>query len=233
MCLPVDPRLRALFDRLDLTSSLYAAEARDHARRLRAAVPFERWARLLDYGCGPGLVAGELAPYAAEIALWDALPSMRPWTEAATAAHPELHLVDLSRHAPPAHFDVILMSNVVQYFDDDELAAELERLGRALTPGGCIVVSDVPTPDRNLAVEALELLRFAASEGILAAAVREQARVWTAYRGMLRAGCFVLRSAADLQRLAATAGLRADILPVNLTHRRRRLSAVLRRADAS
>lgn len=224
---PAPPALEltGLFEALDPAASLYPAEARDFVRRLRAEVDLRRDARVLDFGCGLGFVAAELAPHVGEVCLWDPHPRMRERAAATVAALPNARPLDHpAAGGATARFDAIVANSVFQYLSDAEVAAALRRFHGWLTPAGRAIVADVATPGRNLVFEAVEVAVFAARSRVLVAALREQYRL-AAWLPLVRRATH-LRGADDLRRLGADAGLAVRILPRSLTFRRRRLAAV-------
>jgi SAM-dependent methyltransferase len=110
----------------------YAAQLE---RLMRSLVP--RAGRVLEVGCGLGdLIASVDAPSRVGI---DFSPVM---VEKARARHPdvEFHAVDVEHGVlPPGPFDAIILSDVIGFLDDIQLA--FERLAPLLAPGGRIVVT--------------------------------------------------------------------------------------------
>ncbi|HEX2203635.1 MAG TPA: amino acid adenylation domain-containing protein, partial [Longimicrobium sp.] len=159
-----------------------AAEMREWVEgtvaRIRALAP----RRVLEIGCGTGLLLHRLAPaceaYTATDVSEAALAAVRAGTEArGTAGRVRL----LRRPAEDFEgieaggYDAVVLNSVVQYFPGAEyLARVLEGAARALAPGGRIFVGDVrslPLLDPFLA--SVELFR--ADPGTPAAEVRRRA----------------------------------------------------------
>ncbi len=209
---------------------IFAEEARDHVARLRAAVPLSGTDRVLDFGCGFGYVGELLASLVEEVGLWDTAPRMLRLAAERSAHLPNVTVVDLAdgRPLPRGHYDLVLVTSVIQYMLPEELAGWPERWGAMLRPGGRIVVSDVPPPDVSGLAELVNMLVFASRRGILGHAVRDGVREFGRYVRVRRVNDLLRRTPADLAALAAGAGLSAERLPVNLTHRAGRFSMVLR-----
>ncbi len=211
---------------------IFVVEAHDHVARLSAAVPLRPADYVLDFGCGFGHVVELLAPVVAKIDYWDAAETMRRATAERTKHLPSATVVDLSDTVPAAaeeRYDLVLATSVIQYMQRGEVAEWLGRWRTMLRPGGRIVLSDVAPPGRSALGELAGMLMFAARHRFLVRALRDgvqEARRYTRSR-----------SAVDLQRwrpaelagAAAAAGLVAELLQTNLTHRRGRFSMVLRR----
>jgi amino acid adenylation domain-containing protein len=127
--------------------------------RIRALRP----TRVLEIGCGVGLLLQHLAPECAAYVGTDisasALERLERWMQGQEQfAHVRLlhgsatNLMGLQ----PGSFDTVVMNSVIQYFPDiDYLVAVLKRALRLLTPGGAIFLGDV----RNL--ESLTLFHSA------------------------------------------------------------------------
>jgi 2-polyprenyl-3-methyl-5-hydroxy-6-metoxy-1,4-benzoquinol methylase len=123
-----------------------AAEGADlagEARTIDAMVP--RGARVLDAGCGPGRVGGELARRGHTVVGVDVDPVL---IEAARTDHPEgsWHVGDLAELDLPAAgvaepFDVAVMAgNVLTFVAPGTEAEVLRRIRAHLAPGGRLVV---------------------------------------------------------------------------------------------
>jgi SAM-dependent methyltransferase len=123
-----------------------AAEGADlagEARLVDAMVP--RGSRVLDAGCGPGRVGGELARRGHTVVGVDVDPLL---VEAARADHPagDWHVGDLAELDLPAAgvaepFDVAVMAgNVLTFVAPGTEAEVLRRIRAHLAPGGRLVV---------------------------------------------------------------------------------------------
>lgn len=123
-----------------------AAEGADlhgEARFVDAMVP--RGARILDAGCGPGRVGGELARRGHAVVGVDVDPVL---IAAAEADYPEatwlvgdISELDLTTHGITQGFDAIVVAgNVMTFLAPSSEPAALDGLGRHLAPGGRIVV---------------------------------------------------------------------------------------------
>ena len=117
------------------------------ADRIRALKP----RRILEIGCGVGLVLEQLAPHCERYVGTDfsasALEKVLHWT----ARRPDLGHVELLQRSareltelPGGQFDTIVLNSVVQYFPDIHyLLAVLEDAVRLVQPGGRIFLGDI------------------------------------------------------------------------------------------
>lgn len=223
----------AYFDRVSGVTRRHQAEAADHVRRLRAAVVIQRGLRLLDFGCGPGLVGALLAPDVDRYLFWDAAPAVlqeaiRRLGRVASAVPAPADLAAL----PAESIDLILVNSVVQYMGPVELATWLPRWRRLLAPGGRLLLSDLPPPGEG-AIRALgDTLRFAASRGLLMRALPEAVGALARYSARRTRTPLFRPGTAELARLAAAAGLSTERLAENLTFRAGRYAVVLRPSGA-
>jgi amino acid adenylation domain-containing protein len=125
----------------------------DHTvRRIRALRP----ARVLEVGCGTGLLLFRLAPHCARYTATDVSAKALDYLRRQLPDRgPQLPVTLLQRPADDfsgfgeGEFDAVILNSVVQYFPGiDYLRGVLERAVRATRPGGFVFVGDV----RNLAL---------------------------------------------------------------------------------
>ena len=221
---------RAYWEQIEDRQEVFRAEARDHIARLRRLVPVGRETRTLDFGCGFGFAAEQLAPHVASIALWDGAANVRRRARARSAWLPNVELADLSNPdaaAAPA-YDLITVHSVVQYMSEAELLAWLTRWKRMLRPNGRLVLSDLIQPGASALRELLDYLAFSARAGFLGDAVLGGVREFANYFGARSSRPLLQVDAQRLGEWAAQAGLEVAWLPENLSHRRFRRTAILR-----
>jgi acyl-CoA synthetase (AMP-forming)/AMP-acid ligase II/predicted RNA methylase/acyl carrier protein len=138
------------------------------ARVLAAAREAHRSPRVLELGCGTGLLLFGVAPHCARYVGVDfseaALAHVRAQLDARGLGHVRLERLeadaaDALGDEPP--FDLVVLNSVVQYFPDVEyLAKVLEVAYAQLAPGGSIFIGDVRSL-RHLRMfhESIELAR--------------------------------------------------------------------------
>lgn len=123
-----------------------AAEGADlagEARLIDAMVP--RGSRILDAGCGPGRVGGELARRGHTVVGVDVDPVL---IEAARVDHPgsdwrigDLAELDLPAEGVTERFDIAVMAgNVITFVAPGTEPEVLRRIGAHLVPGGRLVI---------------------------------------------------------------------------------------------
>ena len=215
-------------------------EAREHVRRLASVVGIPAGAVVLDFGGGAGFVTEALSPMAAAVWWWDPSPAMRAAAAPRLAALPNARVAPVEAlvgaEEPPLRFDLILVNSVIQYMTPDELAGWLHAWRRLLRPEGRIVLSDLIAPGRALVWDALDQLSLGIRHGFLARAVVAGLGELGPIGAAIRRYGFTRLAPEELRRCASGARLEARVLPVSLTHRRRRFAAVLSvpgAADAS
>ena len=131
-----------------------AIPAEEMARWVQAAVDeVERLAprRVLEIGCGTGMLVARLAPGCAVYRAMDYSRTAVEQVAALCSRDPALAHVEVVRQAaddlsgcPDAGFDLVILNSVVQYFADaDYLVRVLRGAARAVAPGGHIYVGDV------------------------------------------------------------------------------------------
>jgi 2-polyprenyl-3-methyl-5-hydroxy-6-metoxy-1,4-benzoquinol methylase/ribosomal protein S18 acetylase RimI-like enzyme len=224
---------RSYWEQIEDRQEVFRAEARDHIARLRRLVAVDRGTRTLDFGCGFGFAAEQLAPHVASIALWDGAANVRRRARARIAWLPNVELADLSNpddaEAAPA-YDLITVHSVVQYMSEAELCEWLTRWKRMLRPNGRLVLSDLIQPGASALRELLDYLAFSARAGFLGDALVGGMREFANYFGARSSRPLLQVDATRLEEWAARAGLEVTWLPENLSHRRFRRTAILRDA---
>jgi SAM-dependent methyltransferase len=188
-------------------------------------------ARVLDYGSGEALHADLVAAQAGELLLCEGAPGLRAGIARRFAGVANIRAVapeDVARL--PAHsLDLIVLHSVAQYLTADEAGTLLELFHRLLKPGGVLVVGDVIPPHIPAATDAAALIRFAAANGFLLAALGGIARTLMSDYMQMRARLGLTRydEAKMLQKLAA-AGFAARRAGKNIGHNQARMTFIAR-----
>lgn len=178
-------------------------------------------ARVLDYGCGEALHADLVAARAGSLTLSDAAPAVRARLEERLAVQPNIEVRSPEDVAamPAGAFDLVIMNSVAQYLRPEELEDLLQLFRKLLRPGGRLVLGDVVPPTHSMFAAAASLLRFAARNGFLLAALGGLARTaFSNYRALhARVGLTFYDEAALRAKLEA-AGFAAERARSNIGH---------------
>lgn len=116
-----------------------------YERRKRATVlaclPAERYRHAAEPACGTGALTGDLAARCDRISASDFAGSAVAQTAAAAPPHVDVARVTLPDPAAlPSGIDLAVLSEVLYYLSDDDLAAVVDRLAEAVEPGGDVVL---------------------------------------------------------------------------------------------
>src|SRR5882672_2515768 len=199
---------------------------RDIADQIAAFVPGPT-ARVLDYGCGDALHADRVAAVATEVLQCDSAQSVRAAMAARFAGNPRIKVVspeEIEQRADRS-LDLIVANSVVQYLSKAELDRLLALFRRLLAPGGALIVADVIPPDVGAVSDVLALLRLAARNGFLTAALIGLARTAvSAYRKLRSTLGIAQYTEADFLAKLAAAGYSAERLQRNLEHNPARMT---------
>jgi SAM-dependent methyltransferase len=216
----------------DSAHSIYVSERhkdvhyRDVAEQLAAFVPSPD-ARVLDHGSGEAIHAGLVAARARTLYLCDAAASVRAANAARFAADPKIKVIapeDLERLADGS-LDLIFANSLVQYLTAAELDRTLALWRRLLAPGGVLVVADVIPPHVGPLSDGVALLRYAAANGFLGAALVGLARTaLSRYRHLRNALGIARYTQADFLDRLRTAGFAGDRLARNVEHNPARMT---------
>jgi ubiquinone/menaquinone biosynthesis C-methylase UbiE len=132
------PDFPDIFERL-LVPAIFERYARDLVERAR---PFGPSDRILDLGCGTGIVARILRDRLGSAARITGLDVNAPMLEKARTIAPDITWVEGNAAAlpfPDRSFEVVLAQQVLQFVPDRAAAAR--ELRRVLVPGGRLVAS--------------------------------------------------------------------------------------------
>jgi len=207
---------------------------RDVAEQIAAFVPGPH-ARVLDHGCGEAIHADLVAARAREVLLCDAAASVRAAIARRFSANPRIKVIapEEIEGLPAASLDLIFANSLVQYLTAAELDALLGVWRRLLVPDGVLVVADVIPPDVGPSSDVVALLRYAAANGFLVAALGGLARTALSPYRKLRNQLGIARyGEADFLRKLNRAGFAAERLAHNVEHNPARMTFRARLAGA-
>jgi SAM-dependent methyltransferase len=195
------------------------------AQDIRAHLP--SGATVLDYGCGEALHADLVAEPATRLILCEAAPMVRKALADRFAGHDKIEVRTPEDVAtlPAGSIDVVVLHSVAQYLTPDELDALLARFRRLLRNGGLLILGDVIPPHVSAVTDAMALVRFAAANGFLGAALVGLARTVASDYWRLRSHLGLTRydEEAIIAKLAA-AGFAARRAPGNIGHNPARMT---------
>jgi cyclopropane fatty-acyl-phospholipid synthase-like methyltransferase len=230
---PASNTWAAYWEEMEDKQRVFRIEARDYASRVRASLLPRSDFCVLDFGCGFGHTARELAADVSRIKLWDASSHVRRQARDRIADVPNAELLDVDTLNPDAlagWFDLILVHSVIQYMSQEEIGAWLARWHSMLKRDGRLVLSDLIVPGAGGLHELLSYLGFALRNGFFwnafISGVTETAHYLKARRS--RPLTSVTRS--TMEHWAAAAGFSTEWLDQNLSHRQTRATVILKRA---
>lgn len=203
---------------------------RSLAQAIAALAPSPQ-ARVLDYGCGEALHADIAAAACGELLLFDGAPNVRAGIVGRFAGNPKIRALapeDVAR-LPDHSVDLIVLHSVVQYLTSDETQALFGLFHRLLRPAGLLQVSDVIPPQVAASTDVATLLRFAAANGFLLAALLGLARTLFSHYWWLRVRLGLTHySETDIIDKFAAAGFAARRAARNMGHDQARMAFVAR-----
>jgi SAM-dependent methyltransferase len=186
---------------------------------------------VLDYGCGEALHANRIAEAVQTLILCDAAPTVRASLLARFGQVRNILVRAPEEIAalPDRSLDLIILHSVAQYLSAAETDALFAQFRRLLKPDGLFVLGDVLPPDVSPLTDAMALLRFAAAEGFLGAALFGLLRtVFSDYpRLRSKLGLSLYDESAITRKLAA-AGFEARRAPANIGHNQARMTFLAR-----
>jgi SAM-dependent methyltransferase len=216
----------------DGTHSIYVNDRhrdvhyREIAEQIAAFVPGPH-ARVLDYGSGEAVHADLVADKAREVLLCDGAPSVRQAIATRFAGNPKIKVLAPEQVESLAQnsLDLIIANSLVQYLKANELDRLLMLWRRLLAPDGTLIVADVIPPQVGALSDARALVRYAAVNGFLLAALVGMARTaFSPYR-KLRAELGIARyGEAEFMGKLRAAGFSAERLARNMEHNPARMT---------
>jgi SAM-dependent methyltransferase len=195
---------------------------------IRRYVP-SREAAVLDYGCGETLHADRVAAAAGRLILCDAAPKVRAGLLArfAHVRNIDVRAPEEIAALPERTLDLIVMQSVVQYLSPEESDALFALFRRLLKPGGRLVIGDVVPPQISPLTDAAALLRFAAANGFLVAALLGLLRtVFSDYMRLRSTLGLSLYDAAAMRQKLLASGFSAERAAANIGHNQARMTFV-------
>lgn len=153
-------------------------EAGKYAASL-AALPTARYASALDVGCAIGVFTRALAGRCDRVLGLDVSPTA---VEAAVARcrdlpHVAIAAMQVPQQWPDGRFDLIVLSEILYYLSDDDLAALAQRVETSLAPRGTLLLVHWTGADAGRSAGDVAVAVFEAGLGT---AVREVHRTRTA-----------------------------------------------------
>lgn len=209
----------------------YTRIAEDVVRLLPAHNP-----RVLDYGSGEALHADRIAARCETLYLCEAAPTVRARVAERFRNTPNIASISPEQAAtlPDGNIDLIVANSLLQYLKRDELVALLRVWRRLLSPQGTLVIADVIGPDQSAIADATSLLRFAAANGFLVAALFGLVKTaFSDYRKLRTALGLSTYREDEMLALLPEESFEAERLTLNLGHNQDRMAFRARRAASS
>lgn len=211
-----------------------AVHYRQVADDVISVLPQREGAIVLDYGCGDALEAPRVAARVGRLYLFDAVPEVVARLHTRFAGHAnitvigEIELTELALRS----IDLVIVNSVVQYLQPAELSAMLARARRLLCGDGMLIVADVIDPDSGAVADVASLLRCAAGNGFLLAALGGLAATFFSdYRRLRHSVGLARYREAEFLHLLEQAGFAASRRPKNFGFNPQRMTFLARPRD--
>ena len=107
-----------------------------------AALPCARYTDALDVGCSVGVLTEALARRCDRLLAVDAVEAALDTARQRNAAHPHVSFATMTIPGdwPDGSFDLVVMSEVIDYLGEADLASLVEKLRVSLRPGGDLLL---------------------------------------------------------------------------------------------
>ena len=120
-------------------TSAYERAKYDHTL---AALPCDRYEAALEVGCANGVLTQRLAPRCADLLAVDVSPTALDAARRRCADQPQVRFEQrrMPADAPDGRFDLVLLSEVIYYWDRDDLARAATYLCEHVREGGDVLL---------------------------------------------------------------------------------------------
>jgi hypothetical protein len=188
-----------------------------------------RDARVVDYGCGDTPSAQAVAARCGHLYLCESASAVRERLAARYAGCPNISVISPQQFADlaPGSIDTVVVNSVVQYLSAAEFRSLLALARGKLASAGRLVLGDVIPRRVGPLSDAAALLRLAAANGFLLAAVVGLVRsALSSYPRMRRELGFLRFEESEILRELAQAGYAARRVHPNIGHSAARMTFV-------
>lgn len=183
--------------------------------------------RVVDYGCGEALAAGQVAAGCGHLYLCDGAEIIRNRLRQRLATAGNVTILSPEEFAsiPDGSVDLVVVNSVVQYLSKEQLDACLAQWRRKLKPSCRLVVADVIPPGIGPLTDAAALLRFAAANGFLFPALAGLVRTFFSDYRRVRAQLGLAHyGETEFLEVLRGAGFTARRMPWNFGHNAARMA---------
>lgn len=190
-------------------------------------------ANVIDYGCGEATSAQIIADAAGHLSMVEAAPNVRGALKARYGGNPKISVLtpDEAAALPEHSADLVVLHSVAQYLTPAELDGMLAIFRRLLKPDGLLIVGDIVPPGLAAPKAAISLLKFAARNGFLFAAIAGLFRIALSdYLKLNKKVGLTHYAEADMLAKLRKAGFTAARSETNIGHNPWRMTFLARRA---
>ncbi len=196
------------------------------AKDIAALVP-NHHATVVDWGCGDALSADIVAEKAGTLVLCDAASATRERLVARFRNHGKIEVLSPSDVISlyQGKVDLIFIVSVLQYLSVAEFEALIKDIPALLVKGGMVVIADVLPPDDDIYADILTLLKVAAANGFLIAALIGLVVTYFSPYRRLRSTLGLTRcDEGNMLRSLNRVGLKAERVRPNIGFNQRRMA---------
>lgn len=217
------------YDSLNPAMKLWEHEAAEYTRNLDTMQLDLKKMKILDFGCGCGLIAESMAVRARCVDYWDLSKTMLEAAQKRLRKHGNTRFIDLSKRDLESfskEYDLILVNSVIQYMSFEEFEQWLLNWSRMLAMNGMLVISDIMTPETPQWTEKLDILKFWLRSGCMKYSYQMIPFMMRYYR-TIRDGQYLRLTKNQIARSAEKARYSVRYAQKNMTHFQNRLTAIM------